>query len=51
MFEENILETNFDDDVLDDDSIFDDAVEETLSGSEDDDEVDFESFDDSTPDW
>ena len=50
MLNENILEGEMnDDEVLFNDNIFDE--EKTPFDLEDDDAVDFESFDDSTPDW
>ncbi len=50
MFEENILENNFGDDLLEDNSVFENNSSEFYNG-EDEDGVDFESFDDATPDW
>ena len=49
MFEENVLDEN-DDDVLSEDSLFDEDNTTSLN-DEDDDEVDFDSFDDAKLEW
>jgi hypothetical protein len=50
MFNENILENDLnEDEVLFDDNIFDDETE--TSSEDDEDAVDFESFDDGAADW
>jgi hypothetical protein len=50
MFEESILENNFDDEVLADDGIFDSEISD-LENEDDEDGVEFESFDDPASDW
>lgn len=52
MYEDNVLNEDLnDDDVLSDDSIFEDNGLTNLLDDEEEDGVDYESFDDSTPDW
>lgn len=51
--EDNVLNDELNnEDVLADDSIFeDDETTHLMDGMDDEDDVDFDSFDDSTPDW
>jgi hypothetical protein len=50
--DENVLEDINDDGVLVDDSMFDDNNTTHLNtGGDDEDDVDFDSFDDDKPDW
>ena len=51
MIDDNVLNEDLNsDNVLSDDSVFEDNVATSLI-EEDEDEVDFESFDDSASDW
>jgi len=51
MFEDNVIGEDLDNDgILSDDSLFDEGKTTSLLDEEDDD-IDFDSFDDSTPDW
>jgi hypothetical protein len=49
---DDVLNENLnEEDVLSDDSIFEDGIKTSLVEDDDDDGVDFETFDDSASDW